>query len=55
MSNSAVILKAKNIIQFKNEEWLKLYTFNAGGMGLISGWETKLPRVVWYGQKSFKK
>ena len=41
MSNSAVILKAKNIIQLKNEEWLRLYTFSAGGMGLISGREQK--------------
>ena len=31
--------------------WLRLHTSNAGGMGSISGWGTKIPHAMQYGQK----
>ena len=40
-------------ILFKNKlvQWLRLHTSNAGGMGLIPGWGTKIPHAVRCGQK----
>ena len=32
-------------------QWLRLHASNAGGAGLIPGWETKIPRAMWRGQK----
>ena len=32
-------------------QWLKLHDFNAGDMGLIPGWGTKIPHAVQHGQK----
>ena len=34
-------------------QWLKIRATTAGGMGLIPGWETKIPhaRVVWTNKK----
>ena len=32
-------------------QWLRFQTSNAGGIGLIPSWETKIPHAVWYGQK----
>ena len=32
-------------------QWLKLHDFNAGDMGLITGWGTKIPHAVQHGQK----
>ena len=32
-------------------QWLRLLTPNAGGMGLIPRWGTKIPHVTWQGQK----
>ena len=32
-------------------QWLKLHDFNAGDMGLIPGWGTKIPHAVRHGQK----
>ena len=31
-------------------QWLRLHASTAGGMGLIPGWETKIPRAVWHSQ-----
>ena len=31
--------------------WLGLHTFTAGAMGLIPGWGTKMPHLIWSGQK----
>ena len=28
-------------------QWLRLHASTAGGMRLIPGWETKIPRAVW--------
>ena len=36
-------------------QWLKLHDFNAGDMGSIPGWETKIPHAVRHGQKKKKK
>ena len=35
--------------------WLRLCTSNAGGMGSIPGWGTKIPYAVWHDQKKKKK
>ena len=32
-------------------QWLRLCAFNAGAMGSISGWWTKIPHGKWQGQK----
>ena len=32
-------------------QWLRLCAFNAGAMGSISGWGTKIPHGKWHGQK----
>ena len=32
-------------------QWLRLCTPNAGGMGLIPGWGTKIPHATQHGQK----
>ena len=34
--------------------WLRLCTSNAGGMGSIPGWGTKIPYAVWHDQKKKK-
>ena len=31
--------------------WLRLWASNAGGMGSIPGWGTKIPYAVWHDQK----
>ena len=31
--------------------WLGLHTFTAGAMGLIPGRGTKMPHLIWSGQK----
>ena len=33
-------------------QWLRLYTFNAEGMGSIPGQETKIPHAVWFSEKN---
>ena len=37
------------------DQWLRLYAAVAGGMGSIPGGRTKIPHVVWCGQKMEKK
>ena len=32
-------------------QWVRLYSSNIGGEGLIPGWETKIPHAVWCSQK----
>ena len=32
-------------------QWLRLYTFNAAGAGLMPGWRTKILHAVGHGQK----
>ena len=32
---------------------LRLHPSNAGGVGLIFGWETKIPHAVLFSQKKF--
>ena len=32
-------------------QWLRLHASNAGGMGLIPGWGSKIPQAVWHHQK----
>ena len=34
-------------------QWLRIHTSTAEGSGLIPGQETKIPHVVWCGQKIF--
>ena len=36
-------------------QWLRLHASNAGGMGSIPGQGTKIPHIVWLGEKSKKK
>ena len=36
-------------------QWLRLHAPNAGGMGLIPGWGTKIPYVVGMGKIKLKK
>ena len=36
-------------------QWLRLHASNAGAVGLIPGWETKIPHVMQHGQKIKKK
>ena len=36
-------------------QWLKLFTSNAGGVGLIPGWGTKIAHAAEHGQKWKKK
>ena len=36
-------------------QWLKLHNFDAGDMGSIPGWETKIPHAVRHGQKTNKQ
>ena len=36
-------------------QWLRLHTPNAGGMGSITGWGTKVLHAPWLGQKKKKK
>ena len=31
-------------------QWLRLHVSNAGGMGLIPGWRTKMLHAVWHGK-----
>ena len=35
-------------------QWLRLYTFNAAGAGLMPGWGTKILYAVGHGQKKKK-
>ena len=35
-------------------QWLRLYTFNAAGAGLMPGWRTKILHAVGHGQKKKK-
>ena len=35
-------------------QWLRLCASTVGGMGLIPGWGTKIPRAVQRGQKKSK-
>ena len=35
--------------------WLRLSAANAGSMGSIPGWRTKIPHAVWHDQKTFLK
>ena len=32
-------------------QWLRRHAPNAGGMGLIPGWGTKIPHAAWHGKK----
>ena len=32
-------------------QWLRLHASNAGGVGLISGWENKIPHAGMHSQK----
>ena len=36
-------------------QWLRFCASNAGGVGSIPGWETKIPHVARYGQKKIKR
>ena len=36
-------------------QWLGLCAFTAEGLGSVPGWGTKIPQVVWCGQKKKKK
>ena len=36
-------------------QWLRPFTSNAGGVGLIPGWGTKIPHAAEHGQKVKKK
>ena len=31
--------------------WLRLHASSMGALGLIPGWETKIPHAMWHGQK----
>ena len=32
-------------------QWLRFCTSNAGGVGLILDWGTKIPQAMWHSQK----
>ena len=34
-------------------QWFRLCPSNAGGVGLIPGWGTKIPCAMWHGKKNF--
>ena len=36
-------------------QWFRLHASNAGDMGLILSWGTRIPHAVWLGQKKIKK
>ena len=36
-------------------QWLRLHAFNAGHLGSIPGWGTKIPYAIWCSQKKKKK
>ena len=36
-------------------QWLRLHASNAGGMGSIPGWGTKIPHAMECGKKNTKK
>ena len=49
-------LKKKQVYDMLKEtslviQWLRLCAFNPGGTGLIPGWGTKIPYVMWHSQK----
>ena len=35
-------------------QWLGLHASNAGDMGSIPGWETKIPHATWHAKKKRK-
>ena len=35
-------------------QWLGLHASNAGDMGSIPGWETKMPHATWHAKKKRK-
>ena len=37
--------------EFLMVQWLRLHASSAGGMGLIHGQGTKIPRALWSGKK----
>ena len=36
-------------------QWFRLCTPNAGAVGLIPGWRTKMPHAAWWGEKGILK
>ena len=32
--------------------WLRLHASSMGAVGLIPGWDTKIPHAMWHGQKN---
>ena len=48
-----VLFKAANRGTSLMVQWLSLRVLNAGGVGLIPSWRTKIPHAAWHSQKNF--
>ena len=53
--NTSLIKKVERKDQRGVNWWLRLHSPNAGGMGLITGQETKISQATSHGQKEKKK
>ena len=55
LSNRDIVFKIVIIGISLTAQGLRLYTFNAGSVGLIPGWGSKISHAMWHSHKKKKK